>query len=234
MAKINPAFPFFTRNDLIKTPKIVARALMDAGVCYISGFEQNLGLIEKEFHSFNLKPDSSVKVLKPVLAKVDYPATYNVLYAREFKRIKRQVLGPLFKDEIEIFCQHTGPMKTPPSNSLHFDKRFTFKAWYYINDISEDEGPMRVVPLNKCGNFSPIDKRKSLGTKKLFEGTGSHQASGEEKKQMEEIAEFVTGPKGTLFLHITEAWHGASIVSEGHERKIVRAHSRPFTDNFLR
>ena len=41
---------------------------MDAGVCYISGFE-NLGLIEKEFHSFNLKPDSSVKVLKPVLAK---------------------------------------------------------------------------------------------------------------------------------------------------------------------
>ena len=51
---------------------------------------------------------------------------------------------------------------------------------------------------------------------------------------MEEIAEFVTGPKGTLFLHITEAWHGASIVSEGHERKIVRGHSRPFTDNFLR
>lgn len=234
MTDLNPAFPVYSRDTLINSPRKISNALLKKGVCYITGYEDAFDEVSADFDSLNLNPDGDVKVLAPSDAKSAYPAIYSVLFAPEFKAIKRDVLGMLYKDEIEIFCQHTGPSKAPASGVLHFDKRYTFKSWYYLNGLSPIEGPMRVVPLDCCEEHSPIALRDQLGSRSLFQGTrGQHSASEEALKVLEPAAEFVTGPKGTLFLHITEAWHGASPVMPGSERKILRAHSRAFSDFFL-
>jgi hypothetical protein len=235
MTGLNPAFPVYSRETLINSPREISNALLKKGVCYITGFQDVFDKVSEDFDSLNLNPDGNVKILAPSTAKSAHPAIYSVLFAPEFKAIKRQVLGMLYKDEIEIFCQYTGPSKAPPSGALHFDKRYTLKSWYYLNDLGPEEGPMRVVPLDCCEKHSPIALRAQLGSRSLFQGGRTqHEASEDDLKTLEPAAEFITGPKGTVFLHITEAWHGASPVMTGSERKILRAHSRAFSDFFLR
>lgn len=235
MADLNPAFPVFTKELTANSPQQVTSALLEKGVCYISGFESDFDRVSKEFESLHLNPDGSVRVLVPSEARKTFPAIYSTLFAQEFKAIKRAVLGMFYKDEIEIFCQHTGPSKMPPSSTLHFDKRYTFKSWYYLNDIGKEAGAMRVVPLDRCPEYSPAALRAETGSRQLFSGECTqHHARGSTLTAIDEAAEFVTGPKGILFLHLTEAWHGASPVTAGYERKILRAHSRAFSDYFLR
>lgn len=235
MAELNPAFPVYSRDTLITSPREISMALLKKGVCYITGYEHEFDKVSADFHSLNLNSDGNVKILAPSDAKSTHPAIYSVLFAPEFDAIKRQVLGRLYKDEIEIFCQHTGPSEAPPSGVLHFDKRYTFKSWYYLNDLGPDEGAMRVVPLDCCIEYSPVELRRQFGSRSLFQGERTkHSASYEALTSLEPAAQHVTGPKGTLFLHITEAWHGASPVMTGSERKIIRAHSRAFFDFLLR
>jgi len=233
MSKLNQAFPCFSKEMLVDTPREVSEALLEKGVCYITVYEHLSAQVFEEYECLGQYPDGTIKVLSTTKAKVSQPNIYSILFAPEFKEIKRRVLGKLFKDEIEIFCQHTGPSEVPTSGHLHFDKRFTFKSWYYLNDIGLSNGPMRVVPLDRCEEFSPIALRRKFGTRHLFKGS-QHAASIEANKLLEPAAEHVTGPKGTLFLHITEAWHGASPVLPGFERKIIRGHSRRFSDYFIR
>lgn len=235
MTEMNPAFPVYSRDSIVSSPREIANALLQKGVCYITGYENEFDKVSADFDSLNLNPDGAVKILAPSDAVSSHPAIYSVLFAPEFKAIKRQVLGMLYRDEIEIFCQRTGPNEDPASGVLHFDKRYTFKSWYYLNDLGPSEGPMRVVPLDRCKEHSPITLRAQLGSRRLFEGKRTqHKASDDALNTLEAAAEFVTGPKGILFLHITEAWHGASPVKPGSERKILRAHSRAFSDFFLR
>jgi len=235
MTKLNSAFPVFEKQTLIHSSEVIANALLEKGVCYISGYENKFDDVAADFDALHLAPDSGVKVLNPSSARSEYPAIYSVLFAPEFKKVKRHVLGWMYKDEIEIFSQHTGPNEVPPSGILHFDKRYTFKSWYYLNDIDVSEGPMRVVPLDTCIEFSPIKLRKKIGTRNLFKGDkGQHHAKGEALEKLERSSEYVTGPKGTMFLHITEAWHGASPVNSNSQRKIIRGHSRAFSDIFVR
>ena len=235
MVELNPAFPVFGKEALQNSPHEVLQALLKKGVCYVSGFEAELDRVSLEFELLYLKPDASVRVLSPANAKKNQPLIYSTLFAPEFKVIKRKVFGMFYKDEIEIFCQHTGPSEVPPSATLHFDKRYTFKSWYYLDDVGQGEGAMRVVPPDCCGQYSPAALRDRFGTRGLFKGDNAqHHAPAEAADALEAGAQLVTGPKGTLFFHITEAWHGASPVVAGSARKIIRGHSRAFSDYFLK
>lgn len=235
MTELNSAFPVYDREAVLSNPREISLALLKSGVCYITGYHHEFERILADYNSLGLNSDASVKTLSPATAKKKQTSLYSTLFAPEFKAVKRYVLGRFYKDEIEIFCQHTGFNKAPPSGVLHFDKRYTFKSWYYLNDVGADEGPMRVVPLDRCEEHSPRALRAQFGSRNLFKGSCSqHKATGKAFEALELAAERVTGPKGTLFLHITEAWHGASPVLQGCERKIIRAHSRPFSDYFLR
>ena len=149
------------------------------------------------------------------------------MYSKDFLGVKRAILGPLLNNQIEIFCQHTPEHNSPPSGILHFDKRPTFKVWYYLNDIGPSQGPMRVVPTYRYPEFSPSVLRKKIGTKNLFQGDSNvHHADSDIRSILEASSELVTGCAGTLFIHYTESWHGASPVQPTCFRTIMRAHSR--------
>ncbi len=235
MSELNLAFPIYSRNTLLNSPHKISDALLRKGLCYITGYEGNFDQVYTEYSSLNLASDGSVKVLSPSVAKKNQPGIYSILFAPEFKPVKRHLFGFFYRDKIEIFCQNTGSSESPLSGELHFDKRYTFKSWYYLNDIGPNEGPMRVVPLDRCEEHSPIELRNQLGSRSLFRGKrNQHMASAKALEVLEPAAEYVTGPKGTLFFHITEAWHGASPVMTGAERKIIRGHSRALSDYFLK
>ena len=226
MIKKNPEFPTFSRHDLSDSSSLVAESIIKFGVCYISGFESNLPTIRNEFSQLDVASSSEIKALSPSFSKEHAPCAYSVLYSKDFLRVKRKILGPLFNNEIEIFCQHTPQHNSPPSGVLHFDKRPTFKLWYYLNDIGSAQGAMRVVPNYKHPQNAPSRLRQKIGTRRLFSESSVHHADQEVREKLEASAEFVTGSAGTLFIHYTESWHGASPVQEGCHRTIMRSHSR--------
>lgn len=232
MATKNPEFPTFSRKDLSDSCSLVADSILKFGVCYISGFESNLLTIRDEFSRLGVASSGEIKALSPNFSKKYAPCAHSVLYSKDFLRVKRKILGPLFKNKIEIFCQHTPQHNSPPSGTLHFDKRPTFKLWYYLNDIGSDQGAMRVVPNYKHPENAPSRLRQKIGTRRLFSESSVHHADQEIKEKLETSAELVTGSAGTLFIHYTESWHGASPVQEGCYRTIMRSHSRSAL-NFL-
>jgi hypothetical protein len=237
MVGLNSDFPVFERRSLNLDPKTISEALLEKGVCYISGFEKNLEGIQREYNLLNLTHDGverNVRVLRPKSLKEKNSMIYRTICSPEFKWLKQHVLGRFFKDNIEIFAQLTRENPAPNSGLLHFDKRYTFKIWYYVNDIDICNGAMRVVPFDSSKASLPTELRREYGTKALFgSGETMHKPDITVLPKLESEARYVTGPAGTLFVHLTEAWHGASPVFEGKERMILRAHSRPFSDYFV-
>ena len=94
---------------------------------------------------------------------------------------------------------------------------------------------MRVVPQSILGPDGTKQLRKSYGIKDLFnKEINVHRPPSNIKLDVENRAQHVTGSAGTLFLHDTDAWHGASPVQSGAKRLIARSHHRPFVDYFIR
>jgi hypothetical protein len=235
MTSFNSSFPIYNREALLSRPGEVAHSLLRRGVCYVTGYEGLLNVITSEFDSLNLLPDGKVASYNPARVRQRLPSITSALFAKEFRSVKQKIFGIIYRDEIEIMCQRTAENKAPDSGDLHFDKRYTFKSWYYVNDIGLNEGPMRVVPPDYCPDLNPSTLRKKFGTRSLFKGSRTkHHATGDDLELLEAGAEFVTGPAGTLFLHITEAWHGASPVLAGSERQIIRGHTRSVFDRFVK
>ena len=233
MINTNPIFPVFQRAELKSSSSLIAQSLRDVGVCYVTGFDENINIIKQEFFDLEVPTTGIVKVLSPDTAKNKAPNSHSILYSPEFNKVKRKILGPLYNNEIEIFCQHTLAQKCPPSGILHFDKRPTFKVWIYLNNIGPDQGPMRVVPNSLFPELSPLELRRSIGTRKLFQGDSNiHHAAPDFLDKLENSAQYITGGCGTVFIHYTESWHAATPVQDGCHRTIMRSPSRSAL-NFL-
>ena len=235
MTLLNSSFPKFKRADLKSSAKDVASAIKQYGVCYITGFEQFHSDLKDEFDALGVPTNGTIKTLQPSISKSSAPISHSVLYSSEFAHTKKRILGPLVNSKIEIFLQHTTQTNLPASNILHFDKRPTYKVWYYINDIGPSQGPMRVVPSHLFPEYSPINLRKSIGTKQLFgQHSSVHHADLNFRENLETASQLVTGPAGTLFIHFTDSWHGSTPVMPSCSRIIMRAHSRSLLNKFQR
>lgn len=230
----NPAFPIFSRDELNMKTKEIAADLLEYGIVYISGFEEEILAHSYEFTRLLQNTESGLYVEKN-MREQKLKGLLNVVNSLEFKKIKREYLGRFYRNDIECFFHQSGHTSSPLSGELHFDRRQTFKIWAYINDVNEDNGAMRVVPHSILGEDGNKIKRLAAGRNKLFDQKNSvHLPGKQERDELESLAQAVTGQVGTVFLHDTDAWHGANKVSQGLYRKIIRSHSRPFADFFLK
>jgi hypothetical protein len=87
---------------------------------------------------------------------------------------------------------------------------------------------MRVVP------GSGIENRKLRKSKvNLFNinnrKTSVHFPEESLVSELEAKSEQVYGKAGTVFLHDTDAWHGATELKDGYERYIYRSHTRTYS-----
>lgn len=231
----NSKFPIFHRNDLQNNVADISKSLKENGAVYIEGFEDQILQSKAEFLSMINIGKSSVIRMGPKVSMENAPSISKILYSNEFIKLKKRYLGFWHRKNIEMFAQNTETMVNPPSGELHFDRRQTFKIWAYFNNVGDDEGPMRVVPKSILGPNGTLALRKSFGLRDLFDQSiNVHRPTADTKADIEARAEKVTGSAGTLFVHDTDAWHGASPVKSGHRRWIARSHHRPIKDFLIR
>lgn len=231
---INNAFPTLERDLLRSNPEKVAKAVSEFGVCYIKGFEREINNLATVFEELKSDDLGSIRLFSKGELEKKHTTISNVTYSNEFNQVKNKLLGRFCRKNIETFIQSTGETTLPASGHLHFDKRRTIKIWAYIGDVTEDTGPMRVVPCSKSSDFNTAAIRSSLTRGERIDKTqNAHYPPDTIMDRLEASAEMVTGAAGTLFIHDTDAWHGASTVKKGFIRKIIRSHNRPFKDFFL-
>ena len=231
----NNVFPTFHRRDLTRSSSSIAIALKEFGAVYIDGFEDQVASCKAEFLSKISVGKSEVLRLTATESVSRMPRISEILYSKEFDELKFRYLGRWFRSNIEMFAQNTEFTNNPPSGELHFDRRQTFKIWIYFNEVGPAQGPMRVVPNSILGDYGTLSLRKSFGLRDLFDQSlNVHRPPVDLRSEIESRAQQVTGPEGTLFVHDTDAWHGASEVKVGCRRWIARSHHRPFKDHFVR
>lgn len=227
----NNAFKTYTRNDLLTRPHEIADAVKLDGICYITGFEEDVIRCIDEFDSLKLDDCGTVRTISGRQQSRVSPNTNSILNSPEFHLVKRILLGPFYRNAIETFVQSTGFTDKPASGELHFDKRRTIKVWAYIGDVSQECGAMRVVPRTNDEVFSSAYARTKLTKSQLRDKADNvHYPSADIADRLEKLAQPVTGCLGTVFIHDTDAWHGASPVLGENVRKIVRAHNRSLSD----
>ena len=231
----NKSFQIFSRNQLKTHARDIAVSVRLDGICYITGFEDEIQKCVAEFNRLKLNDEGTVNILSKQNQRIEAPKINSILNSSEFNSVKRKLLGFFCRNAIETFVQSTGKTNKPASGDLHFDKRRTVKVWAYLDDVSVDHGAMRVVPRTEKEVLSSAYVRANLSKAQLRDRkNNSHYPEAAMSKSLETLAQPVTGEMGTLFIHDTDAWHGASPVIGKNIRKIVRAHNRPLKDLFRR
>jgi len=159
---------------------------------------------------------------RPSLDKKAYPATNAFFDSYVFRAIARsfyQSESQGFNFNNTIFVHETPETTSPLSGKLHWDRTQALKFWIYIDDIPMEAGPMRIHPGSTPANkVERIDKRRQA----------EHLEGGKDNvvdAAPEEIR-YLAGPAGTVLIHDSDCSHGASPVTSGQFRRIMRGHCR--------
>lgn len=118
----------------------------------------------------------------------------------------------------EIFVHKTPETLEPLSGKLHWDRAQTLKFWIYIDDIPLEAGPMR-TEKGSCAYNRNERLMKSSGKQILVGGEDNLAKANNEMVNL-------IGSAGTVLIHDTDASHGATPVSKGYVRRIMRGHTR--------
>ncbi len=127
--------------------------------------------------------------------------------------------GQSFEFNEHLYAQTTGPTEEPASGVLHWDKQLTLKSWLYVSDGGPEYGAMRAAATSNAW-------LRYVREDAMYHGLPYGQIDNAVPE--DDLAVISSGgPAGTFFLFVTDTAHGASPVSAGRERRILRAQSRP-------
>ena len=122
----------------------------------------------------------------------------------------------------EIFVTHeynTNILTRP--NQLHFDRLRSLKVMIYITDVSENNGPLSIVPGSH---------KKSCLLRRQFVNMSYENKGNIVEKHYPHLYEEpikICGDKGTLIFFDSDVFHLGGKNEENHERKIIRSHWYP-------
>lgn len=196
--------------------------------------EESLNALRKEYENFfeadkekfygEDSKDGSVCIrVKPFWQykyTKEFPVTLSVFNVKPFQKITEFFYKTHLKNInyiSEIFVHNTPETNEPISGGLHWDRAQTLKFWIYLNDLGIENGPMRIEPGSSKRN---AELRRSSGDPNKLIG----QIDNIVDSEVEEV--YLTAPAGSIMIHDTDASHGASPVSQGKERQIMRGHCR--------
>jgi ectoine hydroxylase-related dioxygenase (phytanoyl-CoA dioxygenase family) len=114
---------------------------------------------------------------------------------------------------VETEYKHTDKSKLP--YKLHFDKRRFFKGMVYLNDVTENHGP---IHFGKIRQEIKIDKLR----RKLPENYKDLNLNYIEEKYLLEKPKPLLGQKGDIILFDTNEPHHAGVVLSNFTRKVLR------------
>lgn len=196
---------------------------------------QTLNLIAEEFHSIiaeNKKfdvvdyHDGATCVRMHPFFRVKYLHDYPALFSFYNSSVLRAITKLFYSDApkgyehvAEIFVHETPETSSPLSGKLHWDCLQTLKYWVYIDDLSDEAGPMLIEPKSIERNNST--REKLLKSQDLLVGGKDNIVEVPEQGLVS-----LSGLAGSILIHDTDASHGASPVKPGYTRRIVRGHCR--------
>ena len=127
--------------------------------------------------------------------------------------------GQDFEFNGDMFIQSTGSTSKPLSGELHWDKQLTLKSWVYVSEATEGYGAMRA----SLGNASWTRYAREDA---IFDGKKYNQISNQVEVDDASIVS-TGGPAGTFFIFVSDTPHGATRVTKGNVREIIRSEARP-------
>lgn len=129
----------------------------------------------------------------------------------------KELLEMLFGEKVifnsEIFFQRTLGTNTPLAGKFHFDKERSIKLWFYINDCSEDNGPLECIKGSHVDNKILRDNLKSMKAKNDDYNLVSIKSN---------IGTKLIAKSGSLIIFDSDLSHKATPVKPGYFREIIR------------
>ncbi len=227
-----------------KTSKVseIVDFIRSYGVAVIPDYmnPSELKLIQAEFpkiltdedknyiHFVNYPVGKAVVVNLKKISNELYPAINRCFGSTFFSNIAKSYIGCPCHVNHGLYVTHEfrQNMEIAPT---HFDKMWTLKFMLYVNDVGLDNGAFGVVPntakiarnrfrkMFVDNNLDVVDTRSPI-----YRKMNNSHIPGEIGPVVD-----IVGTAGTLIIFDTDTFHHAGVVKEGHERKILRAHSGP-------
>lgn len=110
-----------------------------------------------------------------------------------------------------------GVIEDGPPYALHYDKQNKFKYFFYLTDVTADDGATRFAP----GLHQKVKQRR---LDELEQGHDVSELSNTIEDVGGEIVSAV-GDAGTLLVFDTDVPHRAGSLAEGHDREVLRIDS---------
>ena len=147
-----------------------------------------------------------------------FPLTRRTFSGDFMRACTDSYLGPKNLLNFVIFMTHDQP-RPVPINPLHFDKIRTLKFFLYLKDTTADNGAFDAVPgSHKIAERLMHDHLRRGGRVKDIP---NHTYPPELGAPVS-----IEGPAGTMIVFTTDVYHRGGVVSPGHERYVMRGHSR--------
>lgn len=218
--------------DKTATPKEMAKAVKEYGLCRIESAIDNVEELKVEVLNFIKQFDSSgYEFGKASRAKIEdvnnnYPNLHKLFTQKFMKDCSREYLNSNFKLNEWIFATHDykNEGKLARNGFLHFDRLYCFKFFYYLTDVDKNCGPFSCIPKTHIkGKELRINTHKTTNDYSKLKNRIflDHPELG--YKQDDIIPIF--GKKGTLIIFDTDTFHMGG-VTNGKERLIVRGHTK--------
>lgn len=176
--------------------------------------DKSAAIIERDYHC-----GRSLLVDRRRWSALAYPSIEKVVNAKYL----RDIATGFFKQETAFNYQFFVTRETAsgvPITGLHYDRLVTLKFFIYLLDTSSENGAFECIPKTHRSVEATRDYYVERGTR-LFD-LPNFQLPSEIGKPIP-----IEGAAGTMLIFTTDVVHQGGVVSDGNERWVLRAHTRP-------
>jgi len=219
-------------EDSGAAPAAIAARVERFGLARIPGWltEEQLGPLRDEFQALLADRSAFVRPLEypagraVALTRTDLDAARHPHTARVFgdprlAEVCRAVYGPGHRLNEEIWLTRDEP-REDPINELHFDRIPSLKFFLYLRRTAEDDGALRCVPGSH-------HRTRAIARYHLRRGRRVVDLPNFDVPADLPPSQPITGDAGCLVVFSTDVYHQGGRVAPGHERWVMRGHSRP-------
>jgi len=158
-------------------------------------------------------------VVRKDLDATRFPCTARVFGSAFLRDLGRIVLRGRHVLNEEIWLTRDEP-RPEAINPLHFDRIPTLKFLLYLRDADEADGAFRCVPgSHRLGRA--LTRHHRLRGRRVVDLPNRETPDGLPPAQS------ISGTAGTLVTFSTDVFHQGGRVEAGHERWVMRGHTRP-------
>ena len=199
------SIPSYVSADVLENLREDARRLL---------IEKGVGTVERDYHC-----GESVLVDRSRWNPTQYRTIASVVDAPYMKAIAKGFLGVQHHFNHEFFVTRETKANVPITG-LHFDRLPTLKFFIYLYDTDSAKGALECVP----GSHRIVSRIRAYQLQRGMRVVDLPNFSAPPALG-DPVA--MEGGAGTMIVFTTDVFHRGGVISQGRERWVLRAHTRP-------